>query len=166
MHLQNCFSFRSAMIATTMLMFILLTGIGCKKETSSTPYTNYLTYRLDGNLQTVNDVSAALINSGNMNYIAISANTTNPSQFMNLWIESSSQAGTYTWGDMGSNYVMKYSNSVLAISFTAKGNSLIISKHDKSNKIIEGSFTGTVYDNTASPTDSMMISEAIFKIQY
>ena len=164
--MQNKFSLQSVCLTSLVLWICLLTGVGCKKETSSTPYTNSFTYRLNGNMQTINDISAANITSGATNYIAISASTANPSQFMNLWIESSSTAGTYAWGDMGSNYVMKYSNSMLAISFTAKGNSLIISKHDKSNKIIEGSFAGTVYNNTAIPTDSMMISDAIFKIQY
>lgn len=155
-------------------LFLLTLIISCKKSTTTTnpanntpAYTSSFSYKKNGASQTANSVTTSIINLGGFSYIAIAGNSASPAQVLNLWIDPSSVPGNYTFGFVGDSYVMQYSNPALPAAYTTSdGGNLNITKHDKSAKIIEGTFYGTVYDDIFSPTDSIVISSGSFKAKY
>ncbi len=157
-------------------LFLLTLIFSCKKKdtttttdpTNNTPaYTSSFSYKKNGTSQTVNSLTSTTINLGGFSYVALAGNTTSPSQVLNLWIEPASVTGNYTFGYVGNNYVMQYSNPSLPGAYTtSSGGNLNITKHDKTAKIIEGTFYGTVYNDPFTPTDSIVISAGSFKAKY
>ena len=156
------------------LAFVISVGFAaCKKKdtttttTTTTPptYTNSFSYKKNGTTVNVTSVTKAVVSLGGINYIAIAGNASNAT--LNLWITKNTGTGTFPLEFVGSNYVAQFSTTSPMTMYNSVDNgTMVITKHDLSGKIIEGSFQGTLYDDVAFPTDSVMISNGIFKINY
>jgi hypothetical protein len=141
-----------------------------KKETTNTPgnpstNTNSLSYKRNGTSVIVNSVTTALTPMGGVTYIAIAGNSS--TVILNLWITKTTSTGTFPLGFIGSDYVLQFSTTSPLTSFGSSDNgNIVISKHDAVAKEIEGSFQGTVYNDIIFPTDSVIISDGVFKVKY
>lgn len=160
---------------TLCALFSLTFILACKKKdtTSTTPtnntptYASSFAYKKNGISQSVSSMTTNLINLGGFSYIAIAGNSTTPSQGLNLWIDPAATTGNYPFEFVGGDFVMQYSNLTLPGAYTSSGGgNLGITKHDKTAKIIEGTFSATVYDDPITPTDSIVITAGSFKAKY
>lgn len=156
-----------------LVAFVAFVGFSaCKKKdtTTTTPgtpstYSNSFSYKKNGTTVNVTSITKSVVSIGSITYIALSGNASNAS--LNLWITKNTGTGTFPLEFVGSNYVAQFSTtSPMSMYNSVDNGTIVITKHDASGKIIEGSFQGTLYDDVAFPTDSVMITNGTFKVNY
>ncbi len=133
---------------------------------NTTSYTQYLNYTLDGNAVTsANFFLSQTVSSEHQFQGYVGASGSFPD--MVIYLDYAIATGTYsiTSGFDFSSQVQYLATSNFSDIYKAIGNSgtLTVTKHDQSGKIIEGTFSGTLYK---SATDSIVITNGAFGFDY
>jgi hypothetical protein len=159
-----------------LLLLVVTIGLlgGCKKDdkttTTTTPpittYTNSFSYKFNGVAQTVNSITAAKLVTLDT-VLAIIGMSNSPNQSLLLTLDPNAAVGTFPLTFFG-DYGIQHTNNTTLLSMGSVdggGGNVVITKHDMSSKIIEGTFSSPIQDNL-SPTVTGSITEGVFKVKY